>query len=64
MATEWVCDGCGKRAQGFVNRLGQAFHPHDWYQRTDDDGTQVACSRACIETVAAKSGKTRVVLPI
>lgn len=61
---EFICDGCGKRQVVAGTRQGDFFKPHDWYQRTDDDGTQTACSRECIEKVAAKSGKTAVVLPI
>jgi hypothetical protein len=63
MAVEFICDGCGKREPGFFAH-GNAFKPSSWYARSDKDGTQVACSRACIEVVAAKSGKTAVVLPI
>ena len=64
MAVEFICDGCGKRAQGHSNRMGDWFKPSTWFQRTDDDGTQLACSRDCIEKVAVKTGKTKVVLPI
>ena len=64
MAVEFICDGCGKRGAGMSNRLGDWFKPHSWYSRTDDDGTQLACSRPCIEKIAKASGKTDVVLPI
>lgn len=63
MAAESICDGCGKRAPMYCN--GQAwFKPSAWYERTDKDGTQTACCRECIATIAEKSGKTDVVLPI
>jgi hypothetical protein len=59
----FTCDGCGRQAPGYANRHGHWFKPHEWYQRTDQDGTQLACSRACIETVAVQTGKTPAVLP-
>jgi hypothetical protein len=64
MAVEYICDGCGKREKGSTNRMGDSHKPSEWYQRTDDDGTQHACSRRCIDIVASKSGKTDLVLPI
>lgn len=64
MATEWICDGCGKRAPGVPGRLGTWHKPRSWYERSDDDGIQSACSRECIDKIAEQSGKTNVVLPI
>ncbi len=64
MACEFICDGCGRREPGQANRFGDWFKPSHWFQRADADGTQTACSRECIEKVAAKSGKTSIVLPI
>jgi hypothetical protein len=58
------CDGCGKQEAGSSNRHGYWFKPHEWFQRTDDEGTQLACSRKCIDAIAEASGKTSVVLPI
>lgn len=56
------CDGCGKQEDGyFVD--GQAKKPRVWYKRSDEDGTQIACSDACIKKVAAASGKTDSVIP-
>lgn len=63
MACEFICDGCGKRAAGKATTQGYWFKPHDWYERSDKDGTQTACSRECIDRIAEKTGKTRVVLP-
>jgi hypothetical protein len=60
---EFICDGCGKREPGYFNGLNW-FKPSDWYERTDEDGPQTACCRACIEKVSEKTGKTKVVLPI
>lgn len=56
------CDGCGCREAGYFRN---GWHkPNRWYQRQDDDGPQIACSRECIDKIAEKSGKTSVVLPI
>lgn len=60
----FVCDGCGCQEDGGFNRMGAAFKPGQWYQRSDDDGTQLACSRSCLKIVSEKSGKTSVVLPV
>lgn len=63
MGCEFICDVCGKRANACVGRLD--FHkPHSWYNRKDEDGIQVACSRECIDIIAKNSGKTNIVLPI
>lgn len=64
MAAEFICDECGKRAPGESNYYGGWFKPRQWYQRSDKDGTQLACSRECIDKVAEKTGKTKCVLPI
>lgn len=62
MACEFICDGCGKRQQ--VSPFpGGWFKPSSWYERSDKDGTQVACSRECIKVIAEKTGKTDVVAP-
>jgi hypothetical protein len=58
------CDGCGCTAPGSCTRSGSWVKPHAWFQRTDSDGTQLVCSRECIDKVAAASGKTSVVLPV
>ena len=63
----FICDGCGKQEDGVFGSMCEAHKPPDWYARRDGDGArevQIACSRRCIDTVAAQSGKTRVVLPI
>ena len=63
MPVIFVCDGCGKQAPGFY--AGFQWHkPPKWYERSDKDGAQLACSRECIEKVAEKTGKTKVVMPI
>lgn len=61
---EYTCDGCGKKQAVFSTRGGDFLKPRDWFVRTDDDGTQVACSRECIKVIAEKTGKTSVILPI
>lgn len=55
-----ICDGCGTSRLTGPN---DTFKPDKWYSREDSDGRQIACSRECIDVIAAKSGKTRVVLP-
>lgn len=56
------CDGCGQRAAGhFQNHW---WKPDSWFQRSDADGAQIACSRECIDKVAERSGKTGLVLPV
>ena len=62
MACKYICDGCGKEAP--AERTHNWFKPSSWFQRSDDDGIQDACSRECIQKIAAKTGKTDVVLPI
>lgn len=66
MSAEYICDGCGSRAKAvYWPRGGPGWHkPPEWFTRQDDDGPQDACCRACIDKIAAKSGKTRCVLPI
>jgi len=54
-----TCDGCGRDS----GRTVAEGKPSAWYERSDADGTQRACSRACITTIAERTGKTRVVLP-
>ncbi len=55
MSAEAICDGCGKRAPMWAGRFGDWHKPQEWYQRSDEDGTQMACSRQCIEKVASKT---------
>jgi hypothetical protein len=59
----FTCDACGTQAAGFYANL-RWHKPAEWYQRSDRDGAQVACSRECIDVVAQGSGKTGCVLPI
>lgn len=63
MACEFICDGCGKRER-VPHWPGGWFKPKDWFERSDDDGSQVACSRECIDKIAAATGKTNVILPL
>jgi len=58
MRAESICDGCGKRAPMEAGALGTWHKPRDWYERSDADGIQTACSRECIEKIAKASGKT------
>ena len=66
MACKFICDGCGVEcpAQFYPNGDRRWFKPDHWYQRGDADGLQDACSRACIDKIAAKSGKSGLVLPV
>lgn len=63
MPAEIICDGCGKRAR-MPNYNGNWFKPDAWFERSDKDGTQSACSRECIDKIAAATGKTRVIIPV
>lgn len=59
------CDGCGAQGEGeWFGSPPPAHKPRHWYQRSDADGVQVACSRPCIEKVAEQSGKTAIVNPM
>lgn len=62
MACEYICDGCGKRQKALQNGVSW-FKPSSWFERSDTDGIQTACSRECIEKIAKESGKTSVVAP-
>lgn len=63
MASQYICDGCGKVSP--AGRIGRDWgKPRDWFQRSDEDGIQDACSRECIDRIAKETGKTSVVLPI
>lgn len=65
MPVEYICDGCGTRQPAvYYPATGHVGKPAHWYERSDDDGLQVACSRACIDRIAAQSGKIRVILPL
>lgn len=63
MACEYICDGCSKRAKASHNGANW-FKPSSWFERSDNDGIQTACSRACIDEIARKSGKTGIVIPL
>lgn len=63
MAAEIICDGCGKRSK-MPAYHGNWFKPDSWFERSDDDGIQSACSRECIDKIAKQTGKTGAVLPI
>lgn len=61
---EYICDGCGKREPGVpIPESGRWAKPHAWFERSDSDGIQTACSRECIDRIAERTGKTSVVLP-
>jgi len=63
MACKYICDGCGKEKPADENWNG--YHkPRQWYERSDDDGVQVACSRECIKVAAEKAGVHSLVLPV
>ena len=62
MAAEIICDGCGKRLP-MLNFNGTWFKPSSWYERSDENGIQSACSRECIAVISIKTGKTSVVIP-
>jgi hypothetical protein len=62
MACEFICDGCGA-CQKVGHFPGGWFKPSLWYERSDANGSQIACSRECIAMIAAKTGKTDIVAP-
>lgn len=62
--TKYICDGCGKEEKGVKGADLNWHKPRNWFQRADGDVIQDACCRACIEKIAEKTGKTKVVLPI
>ncbi|HTQ47474.1 MAG TPA: hypothetical protein VMI75_32180 [Polyangiaceae bacterium] len=64
MACKFICDGCGKEAPGYYSPAHNWHKPLHWFERADEDGPQTVCSRECIDKVAAKTGKTGVVLPL
>ena len=50
---EFTCMGCGRRAHGeFYNH--HFYKPHDWFEREDKDGVQLACSRKCIAAISQR----------
>lgn len=63
MTCEFICDGCGKHEKGIKSGYGYT-KPRDWFQRSDNDGVQDACSRECIKIIAQKTGKTSIAIPI
>lgn len=63
MSCIFICDGCGKSKEAEHNGRDY-FKPKDWFQRSDKDGIQTACSRGCIDKISAKTGKTNVVMPL
>ncbi len=63
MGCKYICDGCGKEMHASYNTRDY-FKPNTWFQRSDKDGIQIACSRDCIDAISDKSGKTSVVLPV
>lgn len=63
MACKYICDGCGREEPG-IPGAHEWRKPHNWFQRSDEDGPQDACSRECIKRIAEKSGKTGLVLPV
>lgn len=62
-SSEFTCDGCGATATGEKWADRQWHKPRLWYQRSDADGDQLACSRDCIDVVAKETGKTRAIFP-
>ncbi len=64
MGAKSICDGCGKEAPMVVGGRGDWHKPGSWFERSDKDGIQTACSRECVDKIAEKSGKTSVVCPV
>lgn len=53
------CHGCGLDS----GRTVEQGKPRAWYSRKDDDGEQIACSDACIDKIAAATGKSAMKMP-
>lgn len=65
MSAKYICDGCGKEEKAISSRGDRNWtKPYSWFNRSDKEGIQDACSRECIETVSKKTGKTNMVMPI
>lgn len=65
MSCRFICDGCGKEKGADTSGGGQSWcKPLSWFQRSDKDGIQDACSRECIDKIAKALGKTGCVLPV
>lgn len=62
MSAKIKCDGCGQEVSMVIFN-GDYHKPSHWFQRSDKDGIQDACSRECIPKISVKSGKTDLVLP-
>ena len=64
MSCKYICDGCGKESSAIHCGSGEWYKPNNWFQRSDKDGPQDACSRTCIDKIAETTGKTKVILPV
>lgn len=64
MSAYWKCDGCGLVRRGAMSGDKRWVKPWEWFSRADAEGIQDACSRDCVDAIAAKTGKSRVVLPL
>lgn len=62
MSCKFICDGCKKENSGIYSS-GSWYKPTTWYERSDGDGVQTACSQECIEKISNQTGKTKVVMP-
>ena len=58
-----TCDGCGTETIARISSRGEVLKPAYWYQRSDEDGIQTACSRDCIRIIGKRTGKTMTVMP-
>ena len=58
------CDGCDKLGEARIQRSGTILRPKDWFERMDEKGYQIACSRECVASVAAATGRSAAILPV
>ncbi len=59
------CDNCGESAKAVHAKESSVYlKPRDWWERTDEDGTQLVCSRKCRAELSRKTGKSDVALPV
>jgi hypothetical protein len=63
MGCQYTCDGCGKvRPADLID--GRYRKPGSWYQRSDKDGVQDACSTECAREVNRRTGKGAPIVPL
>lgn len=57
-----ICNGCGKQAKMIEGENCHYHKPHSWFERSDEDGILVACSRECVAKISKETGKTGMIM--